>query len=99
MKRTIGSKIDFQVLSSAEVDRQYGLEPVIDTGEAAGSDSLEQFLDLNCPYCGESVLVRVDLSVGGQSYVEDCQVCCQPMLVVVSAAVGEGGVAVVLERM
>jgi hypothetical protein len=31
----------------------------------------------------------VDLSAGSQSYVEDCQVCCQPMTVGVS--VGEDG--------
>ncbi|MCH6573478.1 MAG: CPXCG motif-containing cysteine-rich protein, partial [Proteobacteria bacterium] len=25
------------------------------------------------------ISVVLDLSAGGQSYVEDCQVCCQPM--------------------
>ena len=23
--------------------------------------------------------IVIDLSAGGQSYIEDCQVCCQPM--------------------
>ena len=23
--------------------------------------------------------VVIDLSAGGQSYIEDCQICCQPM--------------------
>lgn len=32
-----------------------------------------------CPYCAESMEVVLDLSAGGQSYIEDCQVCCQPM--------------------
>lgn len=32
-----------------------------------------------CAYCGESNLTFVDISAGSnQSYVEDCQVCCQP---------------------
>ena len=32
-----------------------------------------------CAYCGETNLTFVDLSAGAQqSYVEDCQVCCQP---------------------
>ncbi|PSB04426.1 CPXCG motif-containing cysteine-rich protein [Merismopedia glauca] len=32
-----------------------------------------------CAYCGETNLTFVDLSAGTQqSYVEDCQVCCQP---------------------
>ncbi|MFQ6004423.1 MAG: CPXCG motif-containing cysteine-rich protein [Woeseia sp.] len=34
---------------------------------------------ITCPYCAESMNILVDLSGGGQSYVEDCQVCCQPM--------------------
>jgi transcription elongation factor Elf1 len=32
-----------------------------------------------CPYCAESMEVVLDLSAGSQSYIEDCQVCCQPM--------------------
>jgi hypothetical protein len=32
-----------------------------------------------CPYCGESNEVALDPGSGSrQSYVEDCQVCCQP---------------------
>ncbi len=34
---------------------------------------------VRCPFCGESISVLLDLSGGDQSYVEDCQVCCQPM--------------------
>lgn len=36
---------------------------------------------LQCPHCGEPISLLVDLSGGTQSYVEDCQVCCQPILV------------------
>ena len=34
---------------------------------------------INCPYCGESMSIIIDLSAGGQTYIEDCQICCQPM--------------------
>lgn len=34
---------------------------------------------INCPFCGESISVLLDLSAGGQSYIEDCQVCCRPI--------------------
>lgn len=34
---------------------------------------------LVCPYCGEPISVLVDTSVEAQVYVEDCEVCCQPM--------------------
>jgi Cysteine-rich CPXCG len=32
-----------------------------------------------CAYCGEANITFVDFSAGShQSYIEDCQVCCQP---------------------
>jgi len=35
-----------------------------------------------CPTCGETIVVPVDLSQGGdQQYVEDCPVCCNPNVV------------------
>jgi cysteine-rich CPXCG protein len=62
-----------------EIDRLYGLEPVFEPDAGAGSDALEQFVEVGCPYCAENLLLRLDLSAGSQSYVEDCQVCCQPI--------------------
>jgi len=32
-----------------------------------------------CPYCGERVTVLLDVTMAGDEYVEDCEVCCQPM--------------------
>ena len=32
-----------------------------------------------CPYCGERISMVLDTSVKGQTYVEDCEVCCQPI--------------------
>ena len=34
---------------------------------------------ISCPYCAQSMEIVLDLSAGSQSYVEDCQICCQPM--------------------
>ena len=34
-----------------------------------------------CPYCGEPIELIIDTSVTQQSYIEDCQVCCRPMLI------------------
>jgi len=34
-----------------------------------------------CPYCGESISLLLDGSVESSSYVEDCSVCCQPILI------------------
>lgn len=39
-----------------------------------------------CPYCGERVSVLLDLATdGAQSYIEDCEVCCQPIQLTISA--------------
>ena len=43
----------------------------------------------DCPYCGEPITLLIDTSCAEQSYVEDCEVCCQPM--VVSVFVDEEG--------
>lgn len=32
-----------------------------------------------CPYCGEEISMVLDLSVRRQAYVEDCEVCCNPI--------------------
>lgn len=48
---------------------------------------------IDCPYCGESIDVLVDASAGDQRYVEDCSVCCRPM--VVGVALDAGGDPVV----
>ena len=34
---------------------------------------------IDCPYCGEQFDTSVDCSAGGQCYIEDCPVCCQPI--------------------
>lgn len=40
---------------------------------------MQNTAEYTCAYCGEINLTFVDLSAGSQqSYVEDCQVCCQP---------------------
>ncbi|WP_372973160.1 CPXCG motif-containing cysteine-rich protein [Muriicola sp.] len=32
-----------------------------------------------CPYCWKEISVLLDTSVGQQTYVEDCEVCCNPI--------------------
>ncbi|MEM7405425.1 MAG: CPXCG motif-containing cysteine-rich protein [Pseudomonadota bacterium] len=37
-----------------------------------------------CPYCWETVTMLLDLSAATQSYIEDCEVCCNPIEVTFS---------------
>jgi hypothetical protein len=73
------------------IDALYGLEPVFEPGGAESSQCSE-FVTVQCPYCGEQFGTAVDLSAGSFTYVEDCQICCQP--IDLAAEVDEGGVLV-----
>ena len=44
---------------------------------------------ITCPYCGERFEALVDASDGDAEYIEDCQVCCRPITLRLSAA-GDG---------
>lgn len=32
-----------------------------------------------CPFCGADISMVLDLSVHRDTYVEDCEVCCNPL--------------------
>lgn len=32
-----------------------------------------------CPYCWEEISMLLDVSVFSQKYIEDCEVCCNPI--------------------
>ena len=44
----------------------------------------QDVLRCTCPYCGESIEIAIDASAGGQDYIEDCQVCCRPIVIAVA---------------
>lgn len=43
---------------------------------------------LICPWCGEPVTMLLELCEPRQEYVEDCEVCCHPILVDYAAEQG-----------
>jgi hypothetical protein len=86
MKRPITGKQrptpEVQQSDAQAIDTKYGLEPVIDLSvfaDDAGAAGGMQFHVVDCPYCGESFETPIDTSAGSARYVEDCQVCCQPI--------------------
>ena len=36
---------------------------------------------VQCPYCGEAYPSSIDVSAGGQEYIEDCYACCRPITI------------------
>lgn len=37
-----------------------------------------------CPICGAEISMLIDLSVRRQRYIEDCEICCNPIEVAVT---------------
>jgi hypothetical protein len=67
-------------IDEAEIDALYGLEPVLQVESTSMDSSANaEFVAVECPYCGEAFETRADASSGACTYVEDCQVCCQPI--------------------
>lgn len=64
--------------ATEDIDVRYGLEPVFEPNAHA---SLSDWAEFPCPYCGEVLGTKIDLTDRSRSYIEDCQVCCQPMQV------------------
>ena len=57
-------------------------------GQYAQIMELIQESSVSCPYCGESISILVDGSVQEQQYIEDCEVCCRPMVIKIISASG-----------
>lgn len=46
--------------------------------------SYETLLDeeeIECPNCGEFITVVIDKTIDAQQYIEDCSVCCKPIII------------------
>jgi hypothetical protein len=51
--------------------------------------NLRESARIDCPYCGERLDLLIDASISEQEYIEDCRVCCRP--IVLNVTVGEDG--------
>ena len=40
---------------------------------------------ISCPYCAEHLLILIDPFEREQEFIEDCQVCCRPIVMLVDA--------------
>lgn len=38
-------------------------------------------VSIECPHCGESFTLALDVSEGSAEFTVDCEVCCRPMTV------------------
>lgn len=42
-----------------------------------------------CPYCLQKISVLIDPSIEQQRYIEDCEVCCNPIEIRITVSAGE----------
>jgi Cysteine-rich CPXCG len=67
-------------LDAESIDRLYGLDPVYEPGaDRTASLAPEEFVAVRCPWCGERLETRVDMTADDGAYIEDCEVCCRPI--------------------
>jgi hypothetical protein len=60
--------------TEAELDEEFPL----------GDGTAETESHISCPHCGEMNEIALDPGSGGdQEYIEDCHVCCRPILMYV----------------
>lgn len=50
---------------------------------------MEEDVTVTCPHCWQAIGLRLDLSAGSQAYVQDCEVCCNPLEIVFTVTGGE----------
>jgi hypothetical protein len=87
-------------LDADSIDRLYGLEPVYEPGaDRAASLAPEEFVAVRCPWCGERLETRIDMTAGEAGYVEDCEVCCRPIEFTIERADGGALLAVAVSRL
>ncbi|WP_438862499.1 CPXCG motif-containing cysteine-rich protein [Neptunicella sp.] len=44
---------------------------------------------ISCPYCGEQISVTVEVLDENQEYIEDCQVCCRPIIFTIGSSMDD----------
>ena len=87
-------------VDARSIDELYGLEPVYEPSAPPGGRlTPEEFVSVQCPYCGERFETRIDLTTNDAGYIEDCQVCCRPIEIGIEREQSGALVAVKVRRM
>ncbi len=57
---------------------------------------MNEAIFVECPYCGESIVIEPEASDEVIEYTEDCHVCCRP--IVISITYSKSGSLVTAKR-
>ena len=50
---------------------------------------MQEFTEVQCPFCGQAFELAVDTSISSQHFTTDCEVCCRPFEVIAECEPGE----------
>ena len=50
---------------------------------------MEEFADIQCPFCGQTFEIVIDTSLARQRFTTDCEICCRPIEVEAKCEAGE----------
>jgi len=62
------------------------LQPGPEQDRMAG---MEEYAEIQCPFCGQNFSLPVDTSIPSQRFTTDCEVCCRPFEVMAECEDGE----------
>ncbi len=51
---------------------------------------------ISCPYCGEAISILAENSLAEKNYIEDCQICCRP--IVLDVCTDDDGIVTIQAR-
>lgn len=49
---------------------------------------MNESVSIQCPHCGETFDIALDVGEGNAEFIVDCEVCCRPMTVTVRVRAG-----------
>ncbi|MEZ5441504.1 MAG: CPXCG motif-containing cysteine-rich protein [Lysobacterales bacterium] len=67
------------LLSAAEIDQMYGLEPVFEPGRDRRLLPLTHVHSVCCPHCWQAFDTAFEAMATEQDRIEDCPHCCGPI--------------------
>jgi transcription elongation factor Elf1 len=57
-----------------------------------------EYKQVDCPYCGEKIDCAVDTSIANQRYIEDCTVCCAPIVFEIAIDIEQTNIQIYARR-
>ena len=89
MRRALDEFVELIAAENPDVDMSADDDGDDDDDDDDGDDDAGLAVrTIDCPHCGEPVVVELELDGGDQEAIHDCSVCCRPIRLVWSVRDG-----------